>query len=239
VKNIRAEDGRLLRDPTETLNRWCEFFRGISNTEFSHPPIPSAVRTQGPVAHITNSEMTEALRKMKNARAPGPDEIPAAARKFLGDRGLELLTTMFNNITTSVTVPIWKNKGDVAECGNYRPIRLLSVHALKIFERILDARLRRIVTITPNQCGFVKGCGTSDAIHAVRILLERHREKNLTVHTSFLDLEKAFDRVPHELIWHALRSHGLPEIYVRWVKILYENTTSVVSQNTGGPLTAV
>jgi len=71
------------------------------------------------------------------------------------------------------------------------------------------------------------------AIHTVRILLERHREKNLTVHTSFLDLEKAFDLVPHDLIRQALRSHGLPETYIRWVKMLYDNTTSVVRTPAG------
>jgi len=39
--------------------------------------------------------------------------------------------------------------------------------------------------------------------------------------------------VPHDLIWHALRSHGVPETYVRWVKILYNNTTSVVRTPVG------
>jgi len=120
----------------------------------------------------------------------------------------------------------------VAECANYRPIRLLC-HSMKIFERVLDARLRRIITTTPNQCGFVRRSGTSDAIHAVRILFERHREKNLTVHAAFLDLEKAFDRMPQDLIWHALRSHGVPETYVRWVKMLHNNTTSVVRTPVG------
>lgn len=99
---------------------------------------------------------------------------------------------------------------------------------MKIFERVIDARLRKIITITPNQCGFVKGSGTTDAIHAVRLLLEKHREKNKTVHVSFLDLEKAFDRVPHDLIWHALRSHAVPEEYVRWIQLLYCNISSVV-----------
>jgi len=156
--------------------------------------------------------------------------------------GICLLTAMFNKITedeklppvwsTSTTFPMWKNKGDVADCANYRPIRLLC-HSMKIFERVLDARLRRIITTTPNQCGCVKGSGTSDAIHAVRIMIERQSEKNLTVHTSFLDLEKAFDWVPHDLIWHALRSHGVPETCERWVKMLYNNTTSVVRTPVG------
>ncbi len=85
---------------------------------------------------------------------------------------------------------------------------------MKIFERVLDRRLRSLVDITPNQCGFVKGCGTTDAIHAARLLMEKHREKYKPVHMAFLDPEKAFDRVPHDLIWRALRLHGVPEEYV-------------------------
>ncbi|KAK6742270.1 hypothetical protein RB195_009871 [Necator americanus] len=99
---------------------------------------------------------------------------------------------------------------------------------MKVFERVLEARLRKIVSVSLNQCGFVKDCSTIDAIHAVRILLEKHREKNRSVHFAFLDLEKAFDRVPHELLWMSMRSHRVPEEYVRWTKLLYAKPTSVV-----------
>ncbi|KAK6764003.1 hypothetical protein RB195_024363 [Necator americanus] len=71
-------------------------------------------------------------------------------------------------------------------------------------------------------------CHTIDAIHAVRILLEKHREKNRSVHLAFLDLEKAFDRVSHELLWMSMRSHRAPEEYVLWTKLLYAKPTSVV-----------
>ncbi|ETN73452.1 reverse transcriptase, partial [Necator americanus] len=99
---------------------------------------------------------------------------------------------------------------------------------MKVFERVLEARLRKIVSVSLNQCGFVKDCSTIDAIHAVRILLEKHREKNRSEHLVFLDLEKAFDRVPHELLWMSMRSHRVPEEYVRWTKLLYAKPTSVV-----------
>ncbi|KAK6744595.1 hypothetical protein RB195_011367 [Necator americanus] len=174
---------------------------------------------------------------MKSNKATGPDDIPADIWKLLGDRGSMWLATLFNKIVaegrtpdvwqTSVTVPVWKGKGDIADCTSYRPIRLLC-HTMKVFERVLEARLRKIVSVSLNQCGFVKDCSTIDAIHAVRILLEKHREKNRSVHLAFLDLEKAFDRVPHELLWMSMRSHRVPEEYVRWAKLLYAKPTSVV-----------
>ncbi|ETN79954.1 reverse transcriptase [Necator americanus] len=99
---------------------------------------------------------------------------------------------------------------------------------MKVFERVLEARLRKIVSVSLNQCGFVKDCSTINAIHAVRILLEKHRGKNRSVHLAFLDLKKAFDRVPHELLWMSMRSHRVPEEYVRWTKLLYAKPTSVL-----------
>ncbi|ETN75810.1 hypothetical protein NECAME_12119 [Necator americanus] len=124
---------------------------------------------------------------MKSNKATGPDDVTADVWKLLGDRMSVWFATLFNKIVaegrtldvwqTSVTVPVWKGKGDTADCTSYRPIRLLC-HTMKVLERVLDARLRKIVSVSLNQCGFVKDCSTIDAIHAVRILLEKHREKN-------------------------------------------------------------
>lgn len=40
---------------------------------------------------------------------------------------------------------------------------------------------------------------------------------NKSIHMEFLGLEKAFDRIPHELIWLALQHHGVTEAYVQYV----------------------
>ncbi|VDM68465.1 unnamed protein product [Strongylus vulgaris] len=50
-------------------------------------------------------------------------------------------------------------------------------HTLEIFERVLETRLRAIIELPFNQCGIVKGTGTADAIHSVRIVIEKYREK--------------------------------------------------------------
>ncbi|CAK1603707.1 unnamed protein product [Parnassius mnemosyne] len=124
-------------------------------------------------------------------------------------------------------IPFYKNKGDVADCGNYRAIKLTS-QTLKIWECVLVKRLSKITKITPNQCGFTSGVGTIDAIHSVKILMEKYKSRKQDLHLIFIDLEKAFDRVPRELIWQALRAQLVQEHYIELLKDLYHDVTTKV-----------
>ena len=60
----------------------------------------------------------------------------------------------------SMLIPIYKNKGNAQCCGNYRGIKLMS-HTMKIWERIIEARLRDRVEISKQQYGFMPGKGTT------------------------------------------------------------------------------
>ena len=51
------------------------------------------------------------------------------------------------------------------------------------------------------QCGFMQGRGTTDAIFILRQLQEKHLVAGKPLYLAFIDLEKAFDRVPREVIW--------------------------------------
>ncbi|WKY08003.1 hypothetical protein Q1695_007473 [Nippostrongylus brasiliensis] len=123
---------------------------------------------------------------MKPGKATGPDDVAAELWKSRHWDSANWLATFFNQIITerkmptdwqsSTTIPIWKKKGSPADCLTYRPIRLLS-HTMKVFERIIDRRIRDIVELSVNQCDFVANCSTTDAIHAARLLIEKHREK--------------------------------------------------------------
>lgn len=103
--------------------------------------------------------------------------------------------------------------------------RILSQRMLK---ELLVKSLRDIAQLITYQCGFIKGCSTSDAIFAVRMLMTNHCKKKKLLHIVFLELEKTFDQVPHQLIWYALWDHEVPEKLINWVQMLYENTSSYV-----------
>ena len=224
------------------MERWRQHYEKISTEEFPHPPITQLSPVHGAVQAITAEEVIEALKRMKPGKAAGPDDIATELWKARSWNPAPWLAELFNRIVEerktpadwqqSTTVPIWKRKGNPVDCANYRPIRLLS-HTMKVFERVLDKQIRDLVQLTTNQAGFVKGCGTTGAIHTARLLVERHREKLRPLHVAFLDLENAFDRVPHELIWHALRQHQVPEELVTWVQLLYDEPKSQVRSAAG------
>ena len=71
--------------------------------------------------------------------------------------------------------------------------------------------------IRDNQFGFRPGMSTTELVFALRQLQEKCREKNKDLHMVFVDLEKAFDRIPRDLIWLCLRKKGVPEECVQIV----------------------
>ena len=106
-------------------------------------------------------------------------------------------------------------------------------HTLKVLERIIDNRLRQEVMLGKQQLGFMKGVGTVDGIFSLRQLMEKCREKQKALHMVFIDLEKAYDRVPRQEIWRSLREKGVMEKYVRIIKETYRGVTTCVRSTVG------
>ena len=101
----------------------------------------------------------------------------------------------------SILIHIFKNKGDVQSCSNYRGIKLIS-HSMKLWERVVERRLRSELTFCEQQCGFMPGKCTTGVLFALRVLMEKYREGQKELHCVFVDLEKAYERVPREEVWY-------------------------------------
>jgi len=90
---------------------------------------------------------------------------------------------------------------------------------MKVIERIFVKRLRKVVDIDEMQMGFMPGKGTIDAIFIIRQMMEKYEAAGRNLFMVFVDLEKAFDRVPREIIWWSLSRKGVLE---REIKVIME-----------------
>ena len=102
---------------------------------------------------------------------------------------------------------------------------------MKLQERILVTLIRQMVDIDAMQFSFTPGKGTTDAIFIVRQLQEKYLAAQKPLYLAFVDLEKAFDRVPRKVLWWSLRSLGVEEWVVRVIQGMSSGARSRVRVN--------
>jgi hypothetical protein len=60
-----------------------------------------------------------------------------------------------------------------------------------------------------------------EAIFLIKQLMERHREQKKDLHMIFIYLEKAYDKIPRNIMWWALKRKPIPTKYVTLIKDMY------------------
>jgi len=100
---------------------------------------------------------------------------------------------------------------------------------------VIERRLRNDVLISENQFGFMPGTSTIEAIYLLQRLMGLYRDRKAGLHMVFIDLKKAYDRVPREVLWKRMEKKGVSPMYIRIIKDMYEGSKTSVRTPGGVP----
>uniref|UniRef100_A0A8C5CGF6 Reverse transcriptase domain-containing protein n=1 Tax=Gadus morhua TaxID=8049 RepID=A0A8C5CGF6_GADMO len=238
IQAVYSKDGTLLTSTEEVVGRWKEHFEELLNPNNTPSMLEAEIEVDGVSSSISLVEVTEVVKHLRSGKAPGIDEIQPEMLKALGVEGLSWMTRLFNiawesgtvpkELQTGVVVPLFK-KGDQRVCANNRGITLLSLPG-KVYSKVLERRVRPIVDplIEEEQSGFRPGRGTTDQLFTLARILEGAWEYAHPVYMCFVDLEKAYDRVPREKLWEVLWEYGVKGSLLRAIQSLYSQSESCV-----------
>ena len=102
-----------------------------------------------------------------------------------------------------------------------------------MWERVVEGRLREATKIGSGQFGFMPGRSTTEPIFMLKQVIEKRKRGMKKMQMAFVDLEKAYDKVPRKLVWEALRRIGVAESYVKVVKDMYKGARTSVKTESG------
>ena len=177
------------------------------------------------------TEIFTEINKLKSKKANGPTSIPTNILKLMQPSIVQPLVEIINlsfnsgkyidSLKISKVIPIFKEKGSDLEYTNYRPISLLS-NINKIIEKILHERLFNFLEkyncIYNLQFGFRKGHSTNHCLFDLTENIRKAIDENKYAVGVFVDLQKAFDTVDHEILLKKLFHYGIRGTALNWFK---------------------
>lgn len=243
VKEIMY-NGRLTKEKSQIMNAFVDHYRdllgkripmasGFSEDFLSLVPKLDDETKRSLEAPISIQEIKKAIDDLSTGKTPGPDGIGAEFYKMFKE---ELASALFEVIeegykkklprsfTEAHTVLIPKSDDDIKlqSVTSYRPISLLNTD-YKIFMKVLAKRMQNVVQniVGPHQTCGIKGRSITTNIHVVRSVLEICDDFGDRIAMMQIDLQKAFDRVSHEVLFNVLEHVQVGTVFLDGLKMAY------------------
>ena len=205
-------EGEPIVSEKQLLNAWNKFLADKFASPVSDKNRHSEA-TVCPEDTLSEAELEDALKSLKDGKAPGADGIPIEAYKYSDIAKCELFRIAMliwdtESIPSDIIIGIFimlykKNSRD--DFGNYHAICLLC-HAYKLISAVIARRLHSQLEhiLTDSQAGFRPARGTRDNVcilkWSIKMILREGREAVV----SFIDYKAAFDTESQRFLDEAL-----------------------------------
>ena len=243
-------NGKIMTKNVEKANALNDFFTNIGKNvekkipkskkhfqEFLNNPNPRSISNN----QCSPAEIYDIIKELVTSKASGPNSIPTNLLKVSAPIIVPILTKLINKsliqgIFPSIlkfanVCPIYK-KGDFNKCENYRPISLLS-NLGKILEKIMYTRIWSFLDecniLFEKQFGFRRNHSTNHALISIVEEIRKNLDNRLYTCGVFVDLEKAFDTVNHEILIKKIEHYGIHNSYKDWLKSYLNNRKQFVT----------
>ena len=256
VKSLKLDsiccDGRLLNNSMDIANVFNDYFVKIGSS------IGQSINSDRNIfkfntiqenpnsmyfSSITPTEVFNIICSLNGSNGGGPDNVGNNVVKCRASFFADLLSNIYNEILTTgiypnclkiaKVVPVFKS-GNSSIINNYRPISTLSVFD-KIFEKLIASRLTDFLNnrnfLYSFQYGFRKGSGTELALVEISNMIYNALDGQRFVGALFLDLQKAFDCIDHELLLDKLYCYGIRGVPFNLLKSYLTNRKQYVTIN--------
>ena len=248
-----TDKNNTITDPTDIANTFNNYFSSIADNllnervyngnvsfrEYLTNPLPNSFV----IYPCDEKEVKTLIKQLQESKSLGPNSIPTSVLKLLQNEISLPLSQIFNlsfssgihpeKLGVSKTTPIFKKGSRLAAC-NYRPISLLS-NLNKILEKLMFSRIYKFIEkyncIYDLQFGFRAKHSTNHALINITETIRSALDNNKTVCGIFVDLQKAFDTVNHNILLGKLEHYGIRGIANEWFKTYLTDRKQFVSVN--------
>ena len=221
--------GKEIKGDENISNGMNDFFCSVGKTIYDKIPhiegsfknyLQQNINENFFLSALTPIDVLKELSNLNNKKTAGPDELKPKLVKTCKFQFLKPLTILYNKsieqgqypseFKLSKVIALYKKESRFLP-SNYRPISLLNCFN-KLFEKLIYSQIIRFIDkhkiLYINQYGFRKGYSTTLALIDVIDTLKQALDRQEYAIGIFLDLEKAFDTICHNILLAKLEHYG-------------------------------